>query len=462
MTTDALRDLCRERGLYESPNLNTKMYLHCRGFRRIQALDQYYNVKALFLDANAIETIENLDRLQELVTLCLDQNLIERIENLTFNLKIQRLNLSYNEISKVENLRHLTCLEDLNLSHNKLVQLDEELLHIPNLHNLDISNNLITEGGDAVSFFSQMQQCRQIKFFGNKGWRNISHWRQKIINNLPSITYLDDKPVFEIERVTAKAWQEGGAVAEKKAREDFNEKIRKAPPTDDWDERRHKVSERMRMALTRIDSQEAIGEDNVPEQPSYDLDEWQHLEKYAQGWRSAIKREGVDAVRQKVYTNSFPQHGSTQNPTTSKKDQKDRDGDEDVNFSKVQFDADEFHSWEQRQLATYLKEQREKQKEQNKSLTEKENGSKSDDNMACTTPPPEIKGKDGADAVQSSPAIACVMTHENKTHARTGGAQVENNANKNENNGGCFNPPVRSPSARTLPPHTFSDLDSMD
>jgi len=60
-------------------------------------------------------------------------------------------------------------------------------------------------------------------FKGNTAWRHITHLRKKLINGLPTLTYFEDKPVHDIDRITAMAWKEGGLEAEKKARIKFNE-----------------------------------------------------------------------------------------------------------------------------------------------------------------------------------------------------------------------------------------------
>lgn len=41
---------------------------------------------------------------------------------------------------------------------------------------------------------------------------------------LKNLQYLDDRPVFEIERIGATAYAEGGIEAEKKAKQEYNDK----------------------------------------------------------------------------------------------------------------------------------------------------------------------------------------------------------------------------------------------
>lgn len=53
-------------------------------------------------------------------------------------------------------------------------------------------------------------------------------YRKRMTYALKNLQYLDDRPVFEIERIAANAWSEGGADAEKEARAKYQqEKIDK-------------------------------------------------------------------------------------------------------------------------------------------------------------------------------------------------------------------------------------------
>ena len=51
--------------------------------------------------------------------------------------------------------------------------------------------------------------------------RKISKYRKLLSVNLPKLAYLDDWPIWEIDRIGADAFREGGEEAEKKAREDY-------------------------------------------------------------------------------------------------------------------------------------------------------------------------------------------------------------------------------------------------
>lgn len=48
---------CRQEKLFTTPKLNEKLFLSFKGFRQIENLEEYENVKALWLDRNGIYVI---------------------------------------------------------------------------------------------------------------------------------------------------------------------------------------------------------------------------------------------------------------------------------------------------------------------------------------------------------------------------------------------------------------------
>ena len=110
------------------------------GFRKIEGLDAYWNVRSLFLECNGIRKLENLQCMPELVSLqlgCLSpgnfrslygrmvgilfrryvqSNCIAEIEGLDTLQNLQYLNLAHNSLSRVQGLQNLRRLETLNLS----------------------------------------------------------------------------------------------------------------------------------------------------------------------------------------------------------------------------------------------------------------------------------------------------------------------------------------------------------
>ena len=52
MSAAEIRLSCLENDGYETPELNDKLYLHFRGFRRIENLEPYTGCKAIRLESN--------------------------------------------------------------------------------------------------------------------------------------------------------------------------------------------------------------------------------------------------------------------------------------------------------------------------------------------------------------------------------------------------------------------------
>lgn len=48
--------------------------------------------------------------------------------------------------------------------------------------------------------------------------KKISHYRKVLITKLPTIKYIDDKPVFDDEKRFAEAWARGGVEEERAER----------------------------------------------------------------------------------------------------------------------------------------------------------------------------------------------------------------------------------------------------
>ena len=67
MLTEAyIKELCEVNGQYTTPILNDTLYLHYKGFRKIENLDSYCNLKSIWLECNGITKIQGLDNLIKL------------------------------------------------------------------------------------------------------------------------------------------------------------------------------------------------------------------------------------------------------------------------------------------------------------------------------------------------------------------------------------------------------------
>jgi hypothetical protein len=215
------RLLCTNHKLYyRTYDLNDCLYLHFKGFKQIENLHHFVNLKVLYLEGNCIRKIDGLNHLKHLMSLYLHENMIEKIENLEGLDELYNLNLSDNQIAKVENLACLPKLSNLLIKRNKIgINGDDDLEGLAGLPItvLDISDNKI-EMSDVLKHLEKVPKLRVLYLFGNECVRKIANYRKNMINNLTHLTYLDDKPVFEDERRFSEAFARGGLEEERRER----------------------------------------------------------------------------------------------------------------------------------------------------------------------------------------------------------------------------------------------------
>ncbi|OQR91095.1 hypothetical protein ACHHYP_04987 [Achlya hypogyna] len=207
MNKESLRKICKELDLYTTPNINDRLYLHYKGFRRIQNLEDYTELKVLWLEGNGFSKIEGLERQTKLRSLFLHENLLEKIEGLESQTLLDTLNLTQNHITKIENLSHMTALTNLSLKGNYLQTADDirHVLEIPSLAVLDIQSNRINDA-TVVDVLAQMTNLRVLYLQGNDVVKHIKQYRKTIIYRCKELRYLDDRPVFDEERRRVTAW----------------------------------------------------------------------------------------------------------------------------------------------------------------------------------------------------------------------------------------------------------------
>jgi len=207
MTKDALRKSCERDGLYRTARLNEKLFLHYKGWERVENLEEYTDLKVLWLEGNGLVKIEGLEAQKQLRTLYLQENVLEKIENLENQVHLDTLNLAQNFISRIENLGHMKELKTLMLPQNKLKDLDgvHQVTELPELTCLDVQKNEI-EDPEIISLLEQCPKLAVLYLQGNPCVKQVRFYRKSVIFRLKNLKYLDDRPVFPEERLRAEAW----------------------------------------------------------------------------------------------------------------------------------------------------------------------------------------------------------------------------------------------------------------
>lgn len=130
-------------------------------------------------------------------------------------------------IEKVEGFDKLTKLSNVQLKRNRIGSNGIEdtigLLDCPSISALDISDNKITDEAFLPEVLMKMPNMAVVYMQNNEFTKKISHYRKTIITKIPTIKYIDDKPVFEDERRFAEAWARGGLDEERKERERYKQ-----------------------------------------------------------------------------------------------------------------------------------------------------------------------------------------------------------------------------------------------
>eukprot|EP00927_Polykrikos_kofoidii_P059261 TRINITY_DN54465_c0_g1_i1.p1 TRINITY_DN54465_c0_g1~~TRINITY_DN54465_c0_g1_i1.p1 ORF type:complete len:621 (-),score=115.55 TRINITY_DN54465_c0_g1_i1:102-1808(-) len=322
MTTEALAEISKDRKMWSQPHLNTQLFLNFKGFENIDCLEDFVKVRCLHLGNNNIQKIEGLDRMTELRTLYLECNRITRMENLTHNLDLRSLTLECNAIRCVSGISHLKLLEFLNLSGNQIACLEDlkDLKAMPKLSNLDVSHNQIEETEGVIDFWSGMDgSLKVLRYNGNPGVRHIAHYRKRLINGMPNITYLDERPVFPVERRSCAAWVNGGQEAMHEAKRAFAAERTAILRIDP--ERAKLLTQRREAAIARIEQEDRERKAAQEQRQSLEAGDVKALEEYEKSWQNKVAQSGVEAVRQEVAgaaaaeSNCVPSNSSATRPS---------------------------------------------------------------------------------------------------------------------------------------------------
>ena len=141
------------------------------------------------------------------------------------------LNVNDNLLEKIEGLGKMTSLNTFYAKRNKLGRYKEEnaegemkinsvaalkgLLDCPSITCLDISDNYIDDPAIIEEILMKMPNLGVLYSQGNDFQKKVNSYRKNIIAKIPSLKFVDDRPVFPEDRRRAEAYARGGIEEER-------------------------------------------------------------------------------------------------------------------------------------------------------------------------------------------------------------------------------------------------------
>lgn len=218
MTEERISHICKQNGGFRTPELNDKLYLHFRGYSKIENIGAFFNCRALWLENNLLSEIgDGLAQLEKLNSLFLQHNSIRSFGITTPLLSLRSINLGFNHLTTLQGIEMLPSVEKLIVAHNSIEDISAVSV-LPNLSVLDVSYNKLSDGCAVRQVVSKSKKLASLMLHGNDFVRSVKNYRKTIIVENGNLKYLDEHPVFDDERRCAIAFIKGGLDGERKER----------------------------------------------------------------------------------------------------------------------------------------------------------------------------------------------------------------------------------------------------
>ena len=208
---------------YRTPSLNEKLYLHYKGFSYIRNMEQFTGLKCLYFEGNGCKSMLGLEHCTEMRSLFIQENMLKKIEGIHTMKELRQLNVNENMLEKIEGIGECPHLDTLHIKRNRLgryeggeIEALKGLLDCPTLTCLDIQDNYLEDEKILDEILVKMPNLKVLYLMNNPCIKKINGYRKTVITKIPTLTYLDDRPVFEEDRRRAEAWSRGGMEEERK------------------------------------------------------------------------------------------------------------------------------------------------------------------------------------------------------------------------------------------------------
>ena len=220
-----VRKYAKERGMYETPDLNESLLVHNLGIQRMSDKLLFSNVTCLFLENNCLRSLAGVDKaFPKLRYLNVNHNLLDFLDICLEGL--EELHACHNHIAGVRGDRAIRSLRVMRLAYNKLCSV-ADLSEFKRLEVLDLSYNHI------IASVEELVKCipssvLQLYLSPNPFIAHIPLYRQTILAAFPTLVFLDTEAVTESSRAIAQAQLVGGKDAAADLRRQHGEAIRKS------------------------------------------------------------------------------------------------------------------------------------------------------------------------------------------------------------------------------------------